>query len=106
MATLHIPTPLRPYTEGQNKIELQGKNIAAVLSLLVDEFPAVRPYIYDERDQLRPYVNLFLNGEDVRNLQGDETPVGEADKVRIVPSIAGGRCRWGHTEKSSLLKFI
>jgi molybdopterin converting factor small subunit len=90
MATLHIPTPLRPYTEGQSKIELDGKDIAAVLSLLVDEFPAVRPYIYDEQDHVRPYVNMFLNGEDVRNLQGDETPVGVDDKVRIVPSIAGG----------------
>ena len=96
MATLHIPTPLRPYTEGQSTIELDGKNIAAVLSQLVDEFPAVRPYIFDERDQLRPYVNMFLNGEDVRNLQGDKTPVGKDDKVRIVPSIAGG---WGLNEE-------
>ena len=91
MATLHIPTPLRPYTGGQSTIKLDGKNIAAILSGLVDEFPAVRPYIYDEQDQLRPYVNMFLNGEDVRNLQGDKTPVGVDDKVRIVPSIAGGR---------------
>jgi len=90
MATLHIPTPLRPYTEGQIEIELHGKNIDAVLSLLVDEYPAVRSYIYDERDRVRPYVNMFLNGEDVRHLQGNKTPVGKDDKVRIVPSIAGG----------------
>ncbi len=91
MATLHIPTPLRPYTEGQSKIDLDGKDIASVLSQLVEEFPTVRSYIYDEQDHIRPYVNMFLNGEDVRNLQGDETLVGKDDKVRIVPSIAGGR---------------
>jgi molybdopterin converting factor small subunit len=103
MATLLIPTPLRAYTEGNAKIELHGKNIAAILSLLVDEFPAVQPYIYDERDHIRPYVNLFLNGEDVRNLQGDETPVGKDDKVRIVPSIAGGRVERMESETSRIL---
>lgn len=91
MATLHIPTPLRPYTDGKIEIELSGNDIAAILSLLAEEYPAVRQYIFDESDQLRPYVNLFLNGEDVRNLEGDKTPVGKDDKVRIVPSIAGGR---------------
>jgi molybdopterin converting factor small subunit len=91
MATLHIPTPLRPYTDGQIEIVLNGNDIAAILSLLAKEYPAVRPYIFDEADQFRPYVNLFLNGEDVRNLEGDKTPVGKDDKVRIVPSIAGGR---------------
>lgn len=91
MATLHIPTPLRPYTEGQMEIEVHGKNIAALLLQLVDEFPAVRTYIFDERDRVRPYVSMFLNGEDVRNLRGNETLVGEDDIVRIVPSIAGGR---------------
>lgn len=90
MATLLIPTPLRPYTDGQVELELHGRDIAALLALLTEEYPTVRPYIYDERDQLRPYVNLFLNGEDVRNLEGDKTPVGKDDKVRIVPSIAGG----------------
>ena len=90
MATLHIPTPLRPYTGGQKVIDLDGDSVAAILELLVDEHPDVRQYIYDEGDNLRPYVNLFLNGEDVRNLEGEKTPVGEDDKLRIVPSIAGG----------------
>lgn len=91
MATLHIPTPLRPYTEGQKEIELHGDDVAALLELLIVEHPPVRQYLYDERDNLRPYVNLFLNGEDVRHLEGEKTPVGKDDKVRIVPSIAGGR---------------
>jgi molybdopterin synthase sulfur carrier subunit len=92
MATLHIPTPLRPYIEGQTEIELAGEDIATLLSRLAEAYPAVKQYIYDEGGQLRPYVNLFLNGEDVRNLEGENTPVGKEDKVRIVPSIAGGRC--------------
>jgi adenylyltransferase/sulfurtransferase len=90
MSTLHIPTPLRPYCEGRKEIELHGDDVAALLELLVEEYPDVRQYLYDEQDILRPYVNLFLNGEDTRNLEGEKTPVGEGDKLRIVPSIAGG----------------
>lgn len=103
MATLHIPTPLRPYTGGKMEIEVHGKNIADLLLQLVDEFPAVRPYIYDEQNHVRPYVNMFLNGEDVRNMQGDETPVGKDDKVRIVPSIAGGTDRNAEIQKGKIL---
>ena len=93
MATLHIPTPLRPYIDGKTEVELDVEDVATLLMQLVEAYPAVGQHIYDEGGKLRPYVNLFLNGEDVRNLEGEKTPLAADDKLRIVPSIAGGAPR-------------
>jgi molybdopterin converting factor small subunit len=90
MATLRIPTPLRPYAEGKSEISVQGANVGEALDDLVSQFPALKKHLFTETDELRPFVNLFLGEEDVRHLQGVETPLKEGDKLMIIPSIAGG----------------
>ena len=90
MPTIKIPTPLRPYTDGQNEIAVQGKTVGKAMNNLTDLYPTLRPHLFNPQDELRPFVNLFLNGEDVRQLQNLETPLKENDKLLLIPSIAGG----------------
>jgi molybdopterin converting factor small subunit len=91
MATIRIPTPLRPYTSSQAEVPVAGANIGEVLSDLTTKHPALKPHLYADNGELRAFVNIFLNDEDVRHLQGAGTPVNENDRLMIVPSIAGGR---------------
>ena len=90
MSTIKIPTPLRPYAGGQSKIEVQGETVAEVLDQLVEDYPDIRQHIMNGDNELRPFVNLFLNGENVKDLQGGETPLGKDDRLMLIPSIAGG----------------
>ncbi len=90
MPVLKLPTPLRPYADGQSKIEVQGHNVAEALNDLVRQHPSLQKHIFSEAGDLRPFVNLFLGEEDVRHLQGVKTELGEDDVLRIIPSIAGG----------------
>lgn len=90
MTTIRIPTPLRQYTGGQAEIAVNGGNVGAILSDLTGQHPSLKPHLYTEAGELRAFVNVFLNDEDVRHLQGAETPVKASDKLMIVPSIAGG----------------
>ena len=90
MTTLRIPTPLRPYAEGQSEVLVQGANVGEALNDLVAQFPALKKHLFTDADELRPFVNLFLGDEDVRHLQGVETPIQDGDKLMIIPSIAGG----------------
>ncbi len=90
MTTLRIPTPLRPYAEGQSEVSVQGANVGEALDDLVAQFPSLKKHLFSETEELRPFVNLFLGDEDVRHLQGIETPLKEGDKLMIIPSIAGG----------------
>ncbi len=90
MNLLRIPTPLRPYTKGQKQIPVEGRTVEEALQSLAREFPAIEPHLFDETGALRSYVNVFLNDEDVRTLQGPATPIGEEDRIMILPSIAGG----------------
>lgn len=92
MSVLRIPTPLRPYAEGSAQIEISAENVGGALDELTDRYPALRKHLFTDEGELRTYVNLFLNDEDVRHLQGVETPVGESDRLMIIPSIAGGGC--------------
>lgn len=90
MTIIRIPTPLRAYTGGLKEVEVQGDTVGSALEALAEEHPSVKPHLFDETGTLRAYVNLFLNEEDVRNLQGHETPLTESDRLIIIPSIAGG----------------
>jgi len=90
MTTLKIPTPLRSYTDGQTEISVQGGTVGAVMTDLVTRFPALRPHLFNGKDELRPFVNLFLNSENVKDLQGLETPLTDGDRLMLIPSIAGG----------------
>jgi molybdopterin converting factor small subunit len=90
MPTLNIPAPLRSYTEGTSNIDLHAADVAGAVKELVAEYPALYPHLFTDEGKLRPYVNLFVNDEDVRYLQGLETELGDQDRLRIIPSIAGG----------------
>ena len=90
MVKLRIPTPLRPYAQGQSEVNVQGATVGAALNDLVAQFPALKKHLFTEDDELRPFVNLFLGDEDVRHLQGVDTPLEAGDKLMIIPSIAGG----------------
>jgi len=91
MPTLKIPTPLRPYADGQIEVNVQGQTVIDVLHDLVRQYPSLDKHLFSSADKLRPYVNLFLGDEDVRYLQGEATILKEDDKLRIIPSIAGGK---------------
>lgn len=90
MSTIKIPTPLRPYAGGQSKIQVQGDTVAEILDQLVEDYPDIRQHIMNGNGELRPFVNLFLNGENVKDLKGAETPLGKDDRLMLIPSIAGG----------------
>jgi molybdopterin converting factor small subunit len=91
MPTIRIPTPLRAYTDGQAEVQVQGKNVAEALEGFMAAYPALRQHIFNGQGELRPFVNLFLNNEDVRHLGGMGASLEPQDRLMIVPSIAGGR---------------
>ena len=90
MPNIKIPTPLRPYASGESTISLQGETVAEVLEAVVERHPELKKHLFGDDNQLRPFVNLFLEEENVNQLQGLETPLSEGDTVLIIPSIAGG----------------
>jgi adenylyltransferase/sulfurtransferase len=90
MTTIRIPTPLRPYTNSQAEITVTGETVGAVLTDLTRQHPTLRQHLYSENGDLRAFVNVFLNEEDVRHIRGTDTPVKDTDRLMIVPSIAGG----------------
>lgn len=91
MAVLKIPTPLRSYTNGQAEISVVGGNVAEAMQSLVEQYPTLRPHLYNGDGRLRPFVNLFLGENNIKDLQGMETPLDENARVLLIPSIAGGR---------------
>ena len=90
MPILRIPTPLRPYTGGLNELQVHGATVAEALEDLTHQHPDLRQHIFTDDGQLRAFVNLFLNDEDIRYLRGADTPITEEDRLMILPSIAGG----------------
>ena len=90
MAVLKIPTPLRSYTNGLTEIHVSGSNVAEAMESLVQQYPTLRPHLYNGEGRLRPFVNLFLGENNVKDLQGLETPLDENARVLLIPSIAGG----------------
>ena len=90
MPSLRIPTPLRSYTNGLTEVIVQGATVAAAMEHFMAQYPALRQHLYNKDSQLRPFVNLFVNGENIKDLQGLETSLKEGDSLILVPSIAGG----------------
>lgn len=90
MPILRIPTPLRTYTDGKNEILVEGENVAEVMQNLVVMHPALKPHLYNDLGDLRPFVNLFLGEENVKDLEGLRTPLQPEDRLLLIPSIAGG----------------
>ena len=90
MITLRIPTPLRTYTSGNSEVTVSGVKISEALSDLTNQFPAIKPHLFNETGELRPFVNLFVGENNIKDLQGVETPIKDGDKIMLIPSIAGG----------------
>ena len=88
--TIHIPTPLRAYTDEQAAASVDATNVGEALRALVDRYPELETNLYTENDTLRQFVNIYLGDEDIRHLDGTDTPLEEGDELSIVPSIAGG----------------
>jgi len=92
VATLKIPTPLRSYTNGQVEVPVEGANVAEALEHLLEKYPTLKPHLYNDEGKLRPFVNLFVGENNIKDLQGLETPLDERTRLILIPSIAGGRC--------------
>jgi len=90
MATVRIPTPLRKLTEGKEEVSAKGATIGQVIDDLEANYPGIKARICDDQGQVRRFVNIFANDEDIRFLANLDTPVGDKDEVSIVPAIAGG----------------
>jgi molybdopterin converting factor small subunit len=86
-----IPTPLRAYAGKQESVELQATTVAEALHGLTLRFADLKKHLYSDDGKLRSFVNVYVNDEDIRYLQKDQTPLRDGDIVSIVPSIAGGK---------------
>lgn len=87
---VRIPTPLRRVTNGIDKVELEAGTLQECINSLETRFPGVRERLLDEQGALREFVNVYLNGEDIRFLEGLDTAAKAGDEVSIVPAVAGG----------------
>jgi sulfur-carrier protein adenylyltransferase/sulfurtransferase len=91
MATrILIPTPLRPFTDKKDAVDAEGKTIGELLADLTAKHAGLKAHLYNEQGKLRSFVNVYVNDEDIRYLQKEQTPVSAADTVSIIPSVAGG----------------
>src|SRR5262245_21937009 len=90
MAKILIPTPLRPYTDKQDAVDAAGATVAELLADLTRKHEGLKAHLYNEQGKLRSFVNIYVNDEDIRYLQKEQTPVGPVDTVSIIPSVAGG----------------
>ncbi|HXY94343.1 MAG TPA: ubiquitin-like small modifier protein 1 [Acidimicrobiia bacterium] len=88
--TVRIPTQLRELSGGASEVTADGGTVAAVLAALEGSHPGFRDRLFDDRGQLRRFVNIFVADEDIRFLDGVDTPVAEGETVSIVPAVAGG----------------
>jgi len=87
---VRIPMPLRRLTGGKDKVESQETNLKELIDDLESQYPGMKERLVDEDGNLRYFVNIYLNGEDVRFLQGLDTDVKDGDEISIVPAVAGG----------------
>ena len=88
---IRIPTPLRRMANGQDKVEIDAASLGEIIDRLESDYPGFKERLLDESGELRYFVNIYLNGEDVRFLQGTGTSTKSGDEVSIVPAVAGGR---------------
>ena len=90
MSTIKIPPVLRGSVGGEKEVDASGENVGEVLRSLASQHPATESQLFSEDGELNRYVNVYLNDEDVRVLQGLETGVSDSDTIVILPAMAGG----------------
>lgn len=90
MIRVRVPTPLRPMTGGKSEVELEGQTVAQLIENLGAAHPGLKERLYDEKGEVRRFINIYVNEEDIRFLTGTDTPLKDGDEVSIIPAIAGG----------------
>lgn len=91
MAQVYLPTPLRRLTHGQARVAAEGRTVDEALSVLERRYPGLREQLRESTGEVRRFINVFVNGTEIRTLQGPATPLREEDEVSIIPAMAGGR---------------
>ncbi len=87
---VRIPTPLRKLTQDKDTVQAAGATVGDIVNDLETQYPGIQERLCDEKGELRRFVNIYLNDEDIRFAQGKSTPVKDGDEVSIIPAIAGG----------------
>ena len=90
MSVVKIPTVLRPQVGGNKEVELAGATVGAVVDALTAQYPSLKSQLLTADGELNRFVNVYVNGQDVRYLDGLSTPLGDADELRLLPAMAGG----------------
>lgn len=90
MPSVRIPTPLRKLTADQDEVNVSASNISVLIEELENQYPGIKARLCDESGEVRRFINLYVNNEDIRFLDGKETVLNDADIVSIIPAIAGG----------------
>ncbi|GJL68639.1 MAG: MoaD family protein [Nitrospirales bacterium] len=90
MIKVRIPTPLRPMTGGKSEVEIAGNTVSEIIDNLNSAHPGIKERVYDEQGEVRRFINIYVNEEDIRFLTGKDTPLKDGDEVSIIPAIAGG----------------
>ena len=87
---VRIPTPLRRLTNGQDRATVEDGSLREIISSLEEQFPGMKERLCDDQGELRSFVNMYVNGEDIRFLNGLDTSTKAGDEVSVVPAVAGG----------------
>ena len=90
MVVVRIPTPLRKFADGRAELEVEGKSVREVFDSIDESHQGIKDKVFDDSGGVRRFINVFVNGEDIRHLQGPDTAVKAGDELSIVPAIAGG----------------
>ena len=88
--TILIPTPLRPFVNNQETIKTNADTLGAALTELTTEFPKLKQHLYDDQNELRKFINIYVNDTDIRDTDGEKTVLNADDEISLVPAIAGG----------------
>ena len=88
--TVRIPTPLRRLTSGQDKVSVEEGKLSDIIASLEEQFPGIKARLCDDQGEIRNFVNVYVNGEDVRFLDGLDTSTKSGDEISVVPAVAGG----------------
>ncbi len=86
-----IPTPLRPYAGKQASVEFDARTVGEALSRLIQQYQELRKHLYTDDGKIRSFVNVYVNDDDIRYLQKENTQIKDGDTISIIPSIAGGK---------------
>lgn len=88
---IRIPTPLQTLTKSQAEVTASGKTVKEALDAMIQDYAGIKERLFDDKGELRRFINFYVNDEDIRFLNGIDTAIKDGDEIAIVPAIAGGR---------------